>query len=249
MSSLDELDEALDPDFMELCGIEDLEGLDFGSEEEQDPGGIAAMTEVAIQMVAANSGATVASVSSGSASTAHCGAARFSLPRTDIAAIGSASPMPLVTARPAEGKHCSACMVSALVPSPLCPGPFRQGDYPDWSSNWDKSCASMSRIRFAVAHGSLAGVLEWLGKDTEDDQSNHIFFNKRVLAYYSLKCEPLVMRVSFHALEARVGVLETLTTWSRHGIGIPRVLNMGPKVIVDLKEAEASMGNPLLHWA
>ena len=106
---------------MELCDVEDLEGLDFGFEEEEDPGA--------------------------SSSTAHWGAARFSLPHTGTAAIGSESSMPLVTARPAEGKHCNACMVSALVPSPLCPGPFRQGDYPDWSSNWDKPCASMSRIR------------------------------------------------------------------------------------------------------
>ena len=60
MPSHDEVDEALDQDFTELCGVEDLEGFDCGFQEEEDPGDIAAMTEVAIQMVAANSGATVA---------------------------------------------------------------------------------------------------------------------------------------------------------------------------------------------
>ena len=141
-------------------------------------------------------------------------------------------------------KFCEGCGCCALVPSPLCGNSqYRLGDYADWSGDWDKHCAALARIRFTPAHGSLLGVKKWLKLSFE----NKVFFAKCVIAYYSLKLEGTLQRVSFGAIDTRVASIEQLLTWSRCGVGLPLAMNFGNKQIVDLKEVVASgIGNPLL---
>jgi hypothetical protein len=141
-----------------------------------------------------------------------------------------------------QDKSCVACLISALTPSPLCSGSFRLGDYPDWSSNWCKHCAACARVTLVPKHGALAAVAEWLKASVD----NRVWFLKRVVAYYSLKAEGSVQRVSNQMIDARVVLLEKLDAWSKRHAGVPPVLGMGPRVIVDLREAEALLGNPLL---
>lgn len=139
-------------------------------------------------------------------------------------------------------KVCAGCLISALTPSPLCAGPHRAGDYPDWSSNWDKHCASLARCRYLPLHGSLTSLSEWL----KESKRNRDEFCVRVVAYYSLKKEGSMERVSWSAIEVRAEQLMQLIAWHRNGVGVPQVLNFGLGPMLDLVEV-ANMGtNPLL---
>lgn len=141
-------------------------------------------------------------------------------------------------------KICVGCNCSAMTPSPLCMGCTRTGDYPDWSSNWCKHCAAMARLRFADSLGGSLGAVEtWINKS----EQNAIFFRIRVIAYYTLKLDPNLQRVTFAALESRVTVLEAFLEWNRRGDGIPHVPHFGPKMVVDISDASKLSTNLLLH--
>lgn len=142
-----------------------------------------------------------------------------------------------------ESKVCVGCGCGALQPSPLCSTMDRRtGDYSDWSSNWCKHCASMARLRFVPLHGSLIGVEKWI----RSDPRNASFFGVRMLAYYTLRKDPTVQRVSFQALECRVQILEQLMGWLRNPQGIPQPTGFGFGLIVDLCDAGKLENNPLL---
>ena len=145
---------------------------------------------------------------------------------------------------PPPSKICVGCKCSSMTPSPLCPpGGCRMGDYPDWSSNWDKHCASMARMRYVPMLGSLPEVEAWINRNEE----NARHFQLRVLAYYSLKLDASVQRPSFQFLEARVEVITTLIHWAKRGCGIPPALGFNTGVMVDLVEASKASENPLMQ--
>lgn len=187
--------------------------------------------------------AGVVSAASGS-SLAPCGLAQPQAGENEPSESGAASSAGTgAIPSPPPTKVCDGCGCSAWVPSPLCAGQFRQGDYPDWSSNWDRHCASMARVRFTAIYGSLQGVADWLQKSAE----NKKFFSARLVAYYSLKAEGTVQRVTFQALESRVEVMEQLMKWQKCGTGLPASLAWGGAVVYDLKALGGTEDNPLLN--
>lgn len=146
---------------------------------------------------------------------------------------------------PPAGRTCAACLESAFTKSPLCTGQYRTWDYPDWTSNWCKHCASVARLTLTPTHGSLSSALVWLN----EAPAHRDHFMKRVVAYLSLKLEAAVQRVSLVSLEARVEVLDMMSKWFLHGLGLPKVWGIGPRVMLDMASAESILVNPLMSGA
>ena len=138
---------------------------------------------------------------------------------------------------PPPNKICGACKVLAAVPSPLCPGKYREWGEVMYYGSLCKPCLLLLKLRyFNAISPARDDCLKWICSCLE----NTVHFLKRFVAYVSLKLELVVVRVTITMLEQRVKALEVFFGWMSMGpsVGMPQQPWFQQYVTLDLKAAD-----------